>query len=152
MKGLLLAAPPVDLPRLDAAFERDILERVAQIPIFGALGFRNLRVGMGWFECEVGRDARFDGIFDSFHGGLLMTAADSAAAIVCLTIWGRESRITTTDMNIRFLAPVRSDVRLFAQAVKHGRTLIPVVANLWRDDGTLAAIAQVTYMRLGETR
>jgi acyl-coenzyme A thioesterase PaaI-like protein len=65
-----------------------------------------------------------------------------------LTLWGAESRITTTDMNIRFLAPVRSDVKLFAQAMKHGRTLAPVVANFWRDDGALAAVAQVTYMRL----
>ena len=78
----------------------------------------------------------------------MMTAADSAAAIVSLTLWGAESRVTTTDMSIRFLAPVRSDVRLFAQAIKAGRTLVPVVANLWRDDGALAAIAQITYMRL----
>ena len=78
----------------------------------------------------------------------LFTAADSAAAIVSLTVWGADSRITTTDMNIRFLSPARSDVMLFAQAIKQGRTLIPVIANFWRDDGTLVAVAQVTYMRL----
>jgi len=83
-----------------------------------------------------------------FHGGLLMTAADSAAAVVCLTVWGPESRITTTDMNVRFLAPARSDVKLFAQAIKQGLTLIPTSVNFWRDDGALAAVAQVTYMRL----
>jgi acyl-coenzyme A thioesterase PaaI-like protein len=77
-----------------------------------------------------------------------MTAADSAAAITALTIWGAGARITTTDMSIRFLAPARSDVRLFAQAIKRGRTLVPVTANLWRDDGTLVAVAQITYMRL----
>jgi uncharacterized protein (TIGR00369 family) len=146
--GLLLAAPPRDLPPLDAEFETKILARIPQIPIFRSLGFRNVRLGVGAMECTVARNPEFDGIFDSFHGGLLMTAADSAAAIVCLTIWGGESRITTTDMSIRFLAPARSDVTLFAQAIKGGRTLIPVVANLWRDDGTLVAIAQVTYMRL----
>ncbi|MBV8067380.1 MAG: PaaI family thioesterase [Candidatus Eremiobacteraeota bacterium] len=77
-----------------------------------------------------------------------MTAADSAAAVVCLTVWGPESRITTTDMNVRFLAPARSDVKLFAQAIKQGLTLIPTSVNFWRDDGALAAVAQVTYMRL----
>jgi len=146
--GLLLAGPPRELPPLDAEFETQILTRLPQIPIFRSLGFRNVRLGVGCMECTVTRNAEFDGIFDSFHGGLMMTAADSAAAIVCLTIWGGESRITTTDMSIRFLAPARSDVTLFAQAIKAGRTLIPVVANLWRDDGTLVAVAQVTYMRL----
>jgi uncharacterized protein (TIGR00369 family) len=105
-------------------------------------------MGVGWFECAVARNPEFDGIFDSFHGGILMTAADSAAAVVSLTVWGAESRITTTDMNIRFLAPARSGVKLFAQAIKQGRTLIPTVANFWRDDGTLIAVAQITYMRL----
>ena len=82
------------------------------------------------------------------HGGMMMTAADSAAAVVSLTVWGAETRIATTDMNIRFLAPARSDVRLFAQAIKQGQTLIPTIINFWRDDGTLVAVAQVTYMRL----
>ncbi len=119
------------------------------IPIFKSLGFSNVRVGAGWLESLVTRNPEYDGIFDSFHGGMLMTAADSAAAIVSLTLWGSQSRLTTTDMNIRFLAPARTDVKLFAQAIKHGRTLIPTIANFWRDDGTLVAIAQITYMRLG---
>ena len=125
-------------------------ERIASIPIFrsGSLGFSKVRLGAGALECTVARNPEFDGIFDSFHGGFMMTAADSAAAIVSLTIWGADARITTTDMNVRFLAPARSDVKLFAQAIKKGRTLCPVTANFWRDDGVLVAVAQVTYMRL----
>jgi uncharacterized protein (TIGR00369 family) len=137
-----------ELPPLAADVEATVLERIRSIPIFKNLRFADVRIGLGWLECTVGRNPEFDGIFDSFHGGLLMTAADSAAAIACLTVWGADSRITTTDMNIRFLAPARSDVRLFAQAIKRGRTLIPVAANFWRDDGSLVAVAQVTYMRL----
>jgi uncharacterized protein (TIGR00369 family) len=137
-----------ELPPLEADLEKAIRERMQSIPIFQSLGFSRPRFGVGWFDCAVARNKEFDGIFDSFHGGMLMTAADSAAAIVSLTVWGAESRITTTDMNIRFLAPARSDVRLFAQAIKQGRTLIPVTSNFWRDDGVLVAVAQVTYMRL----
>jgi len=125
-----------------------VLERLQSVPIFRNSGFSQLRLGAGAFECMVARNREFDGIFDSFHGGLLMTAADSAAATVSLTLWGADARITTTDMSIRFLAAARSDVKLFAQAIKHGRTLIPVTANFWRDDGALVAVAQVTYMRL----
>jgi uncharacterized protein (TIGR00369 family) len=136
------------MPALAPELEAALRSRMNDVPIFRSLGFSQLRVGTGCFECTVARNREYDGIFDSFHGGLLMTAADSAAAIVCLTLWGADSRITTTDMSIRFLAPARSDVKLFAQAIKPGRTLIPVIANLWRDDGVLVAVAQVTYMRL----
>ncbi|HXO18075.1 MAG TPA: PaaI family thioesterase [Candidatus Dormibacteraeota bacterium] len=147
-RGLLLAPHSGELTPLAPDAESAVRQRMRSIPIFRTLGFSGVRIGAGWLECSVARNPEFDGIFDSFHGGLLMTAADSAAAIACLTVWGAESRITTTDMSIRFLAPARSDVRLFAQALKQGRTLIPVIANFWRDDGALAAVAQVTYMRL----
>ncbi|MGA8384378.1 MAG: PaaI family thioesterase [Candidatus Cybelea sp.] len=146
--GLLMAPYSGELPPLSPDFEKAIRDRMQSIPIFKSLGFSQPRVGAGWFDCTVARNKEFDGIFDSFHGGLLMTAADSAAAIVSLTVWGAQSRITTTDMSIRFLAPARSDVRLFAQAIKQGRTIIPVTSNFWRDDGVLVAVAQVTYMRL----
>lgn len=146
--GLLMTPYSGELPLLAPELETSIRERMAAIPIFKSLGFSQLRLGAGCFECTVARNKEYDGIFDSFHGGLLMTAADSAAAIVSLTVWGAQSRITTTDMNIRFLAPARSAVKLFAQAIKQGRTLIPVTSNFWRDDGMLAAVAQVTYMRL----
>jgi uncharacterized protein (TIGR00369 family) len=146
--GLLMAPYSGEIPPLAPELERAARERMASIPIFKSLGLSQLRLGVGALECMVPRNRENDGIFDSFHGGLLMTAADSVAAIVALSIWGADSRITTTDMSIRFLAPARSDVKLFAQAIKSGRTLIPVVANFWRDDGALVAIAQVTYMRL----
>jgi uncharacterized protein (TIGR00369 family) len=146
--GLLLARYTGELPPLAPDVDAAVRARMSSIPIFKSLGFTNVRLGKGCLECTVARNPEFDGIFDSFHGGLLMTAADSAAAILSLTVWGADSRITTTDMSIRFLAPARSDVKLFAQAIKHGRTLIPTIANFWRDDGTLVAIAEVTYMRL----
>lgn len=146
--GLFLAPFDERFVALEPEREAAILARLHAIPIFTSLGFRDVRLGEGAFECAVPRKREYDGIFESYHGGLLMTIADSAAAIVCLTIWGADARITTTDMNIRFLAPARSDVRVAAQAIKKGRTLIPTTANLWDDDGVLVAIAQVTYMQL----
>jgi len=146
--GLILAPYSGYLPPLPPDVEAVAIARLHSVPIFKILGFSNVRIGVGWMECTIARNPEFDGIFDSFHGGLLMTAADSAAAVVSLTVWGAESRITTTDMNIRFLAPARSDVKLFAQAIKQGKTLIPAIVNFWRDDGALVAVAQITYMRL----
>src|SRR5580698_1011788 len=147
-KGLVVAPWRGDLEPLAADAESAIRDRMRSIPIFSSLGSSDVRLGAGVVACAVSRTREFDGIFDSFHGCRLMTAADSAAAFVALSLWGSDARITTIDMNIRFLAPARSDVYLVAEAIKRGRTLVPVAANLWRDDGTLVAVAQITYMRL----
>jgi uncharacterized protein (TIGR00369 family) len=77
-----------------------------------------------------------------------MTIADSAACFAILTLTGADQMLTTTDMNIRFLAPCLTDVRARARVIKRGRTLCPVAVDLFDANGTLVAIAQVNYMLL----
>ena len=93
-------------------------------------------------------DKRYDGIFQSFHGGLLMTLADTAACLAVLTLAGPDAVITTTDMNIRFLAACNSGARAEARVIKFGRTLCPAEVMIRDAAGQEVAIAQVTYMRL----
>jgi uncharacterized protein (TIGR00369 family) len=137
-----------ELIPLSPEIEMSIRKRMATIPIFRTLGFGDVHLGRGSFESIVPRKSEYDGIFECFHGGLLMTIADSAAAIAVLTVCGSESRIATTDMNIRFLAPAHSEVKVRAQVIKAGKTLIPVSANLWDAQANLVAFAQVTYFKL----
>jgi len=92
----------------------------------------------------------YDGVFESFHGGILMTIADSVACFAILTRTDPEEILTTTDMQIRFLAPCLSDVRACARVIKLGRTLCPVHVDLLEANGKQVALAQVTYMRLPE--
>ena len=96
---------------LDAALEKAILERVVAIPIVDTLGMQVLELEPGLCRIKVARKPAYDGVFESFHGGLLMTVADSAACFAILTHTGPQVKLTTTDMNIRFLAPCfhRSD-------------------------------------------
>jgi uncharacterized protein (TIGR00369 family) len=96
------------------------------------------------------RDRRFDGIMETLHGGLLMTIADTTACWVVLTHWGPRTRLATTDMNIRFLAPCNSGVTCRARVIRAGRTLCPTAVDLFDADGRLVAVAQVTYIRLGD--
>ena len=56
--------------------------------------------------------------------------------------------MTTTDMNIRFLAPCNSDALARARIIKFGRTLVPIHVDLYDAQGRHVALAQVTYMRL----
>jgi uncharacterized protein (TIGR00369 family) len=126
----------------------DVLERIKKIPIVDTLGFSLVEMNDGICEAVVKHEKKYDGIFESFHGGLLMTVADSISAFALLTLTGAEAAITTTDMNIRFLAACRTDVRAVARVIKHGRTLAPVAVELFDMNGTMVAVAQVNYMIL----
>jgi uncharacterized protein (TIGR00369 family) len=125
-----------------------LLPRIRRIPIFDTLGFRIEGFGDGTCRATVPYDRKYDGVFESFHGGLLMTIADSIACFAVMTLTGPDEPMTTTDMNIRFLAACRTDVTAEARVIKFGRTLCPVSVDLFDAHGVHVAVAQVTYMRL----
>ena len=113
---------------ISAALEKAIRERVGKIPIVGTLDYDITVLAEGYCEAKVPRKRRYDGVFESFHGGLL---ADSTACFAILTKTGPRTRLTTTDMNIRFLAPCLTDVTAKARVIKAGRTLCPVAVDLF---------------------
>jgi len=128
--------------------EKALLARISRIPIVETLRMEILKFGDGYCEARVPRERKYDGVFESFHGGLLMTLADSTACFAILTLTGPDTRLTTTDMNIRFLAPCLTDVTAKARVIKFGRTLCPVAVDLFDAKGQQVAVAQVNYMLL----
>ncbi len=133
---------------VDESLRKDLLELIQRIPIVQMLGIRIDGLEAGVCRASVRRDTCYDGIFRSVHGGILMTIADSIACFAIMTLTGPEERLTTTDMNIRFLEACRTDVKAEARVLKLGRTLCPVEVDLFDADHTRVAVAQVTYFRL----
>ena len=125
-----------------------ILERIQRIPIFSTLQMRDVVFDHGMAEMTVPRQPMYDGVFQSFHGGILMTVADSVACFAIATGTPDDQVMTTTDMNIRFLAPCLSDVRAKARVIKFGRVMCPVAVDLFDAADKLVAVAQVNYMLL----
>lgn len=128
--------------------EAAILERIQKIPIYGTLRMEASAFDVGYSELRVPRLNIYDGVFESFHGGILMTIADSVACFAVLTGTPEGQAMTTTDMNIRFLAPCLSDVHAKARVIKFGRVMCPVAVDLFDSGGKLVAVAQVNYMLL----
>jgi len=125
-----------------------LLARSTQIPIFKTMSLEIVGLDEGRATLTMPYDRRYDGVFQSFHGGLLMTLADTAACLAILTLAGPDAVITTTDMNIRFLAACNSEARAEARVIKFGRTLCPAEVMIRDAAGKEVAVAQVTYMRL----
>ena len=128
--------------------ESAILARITKIPIFSTLRMTGVVLADGTAEMTVPRQLMYDGVFESFHGGILMTVADSVACFAVLTKTPDDQVMTTTDMNIRFLAPCLSDVTAKARVIKFGRLMCPVAVELFDAAGKMVAVAQVNYMLL----
>ena len=126
----------------------ELENRLRQIPIFNKLRLELGDLKEGTARLTAPYDPTSNGVFNSFHGGLLMTLADTASCVAVLSVAGPDAVITTTDMNIRFLAPCHSDATAEAKIIKVGKTLCPVSVEVRDVQGVLVAVAQVTYMRL----
>lgn len=135
---------------LEQAFRDRIIDRVNKIPIMSTMKLEVIHLKAGYCELKAPRQKIYDGIYDSFHGGLLMTVADSAAAFALMTLTGPETGMTTTDMNIRFLAPCLTDLIVHAKVIKFGRTLSPMAIDLYDENEKYVAVAQVNYFVLGK--
>ena len=131
---------------LTPELKNDIHAVINKIPIVETLGIRIISLLDGYCETKVQRKLSYDGIFKSFHGGLLMTIADSTACFAIFTKTGPFVKLTTTDMNIRFLAPCFTDVTAKARIIKLGRTLCPVSVDLYDENKKHVAVAQVNYI------
>ena len=128
--------------------KKEILDRIYKYPLVDLLQLKILSLSDGYCETAAPRNKKFDGIYDSFHGGLLMTIADITAGMAILTKTGPDIQMATTDMNIRFLAPCLSDVTVEAKVIKFGKTMCPVTADLFDSERGHVAVAQVSYMLL----
>ena len=86
----------------NSSTKKTLEERPGTVPIFRTLGLRLEAVSEGNATLIAPYDRRYDGIFESFHGGLLMTLVDTAACVAVLTLAGASAAVTTTDMKHSF--------------------------------------------------
>ena len=133
---------------LDTKEIDSMLERINSVPITETLKMQILRLDKGECEAFIPRDTMWDGIFQTFHGGILATIADSITCWAILTKIGSDRKVATTDFNIRFLRPCKTDVRCVAKVIKSGRTLSLAEAEIYDIDDKLVAVSQVNYISL----
>ena len=121
---------------------------IQSIPIVDTLKMKILKLEKGSCEAMVPRHTQWDGIYETFHGGMLGTIADTVTCWSILTEIGADSLVATTDFNIRFLRPCHTDVVCKAHVVRVGRTMCLAHADLYDTNGKLVAVSQVNYIRL----
>jgi uncharacterized protein (TIGR00369 family) len=148
MEGVWLKDLRERIAMLNEDLKKSIVKRLNEYPLMNTLRLEVISLSEGTCETKAPRNENFNGIFDSFHGGLLLTIADTSACIAIFPKTGPGVRLATTDMSIRFLAPCFSDVVAKAKVVKFGKTMCPVSIDLYDVENRHIAIAQVNYMIL----
>jgi uncharacterized protein (TIGR00369 family) len=91
--------------KLHTFMTKELENRLRQIPFFQKFRFDASDLKEGTARLTAPYDPTYNGVFNCFHGGLLMTLADTAACASVLTVAVADAVISTTDMNIRFLLP-----------------------------------------------
>lgn len=124
-----------------------IHQRLLTIPAMHTFGYRLEELSHGRAVIVAPYETKLDGIFQSFHGGLLATLADSTGGAAVLTVTGADTPTATIDLNIRFLAPCRTDARATAQIIKAGSSLVISEINIHDMKGLHVATCQASYMR-----
>jgi uncharacterized protein (TIGR00369 family) len=80
------------------------------------------------------------------HGGILASLADTVGALAAYPLLPRKTRLATVEMKINYLEPVdRGKIVAEAKLLRLGRSLAVVECEVQGADGTLAAIALITY-------
>jgi uncharacterized protein (TIGR00369 family) len=83
------------------------------------------------------------------HGGSVAALIDSAMAIAIMPMLSENERTTTVDLTIHYLRPLtEGTARASARVVRAGKRVITVSAELFNEQGKLAATALSTYLRL----
>ncbi len=83
------------------------------------------------------------------HGGAVASLIDTASAFAVLTQIELDERVTTSDLTIHYLRPIRSG-RMIATAriVRGGRRLFVLSVDVTNNSDVLVATAVTTYIKV----
>lgn len=131
---------------------RQVEEMWTAVPFLKHLGIEVESVGPGTATLllpmreEIMRN---DGIV---HGGAVASVIDSAFAFAIIPLLAENERTVTVDLTIHYLRPLSNGVaKTVARVVRAGRRVITVSAELFDENGKLAATALSTYLRISAT-
>jgi uncharacterized protein (TIGR00369 family) len=103
-----------------------IRETVDRMELFDWLGLEVESVGDGRATFRVPFDEKLANVASgTLHGGIAATVIDTASAFALRTTMEEttDASLTTTDLNVRYVRPARSDIRAVAEVVRSGRTV-----------------------------
>jgi uncharacterized protein (TIGR00369 family) len=101
-------------------------EAVDRMELFQWLGLEVESVGGGRATFRVPFEEKLANVSSgTLHGGIAATVIDTASAFALRSTMDHptDASLTTTDLNVRYVRPARSDMTVTAEVVRAGRTV-----------------------------
>ncbi|MEF8841036.1 MAG: PaaI family thioesterase [Haloarculaceae archaeon] len=103
-----------------------VREAVGDMELFRWLGLEVESVDPGRATFRVPFDEKLANVSSgTLHGGIAATVIDTASAFALRSTMEdpTDASLTTTDLNVRYVRPARSEIRVTAEVVRSGRTI-----------------------------
>jgi len=135
--------------KITAAQLRRIQKAVTTVPFARLLGIELDEVGKGTATIGLSIRRELTQNHGVVHGGAIASLIDTATAFAIISMLSPVEKVTTVDLTISYLRPLTTG-RMAARAkvVRSGQRLFVVSADLFDQDGNLAATALSTYIKL----
>jgi uncharacterized protein (TIGR00369 family) len=128
------------LPQLNPAYVHAVRETVNNSPFFRHLSMTIREMGSGCAVVELAVDIEHRQAFGYVHGGVYAAAIDTAAFWSVFGELAEGTGITTVDLKVNYLAPVRTGKLTAAgQRIKMGKTLGLAEATVKDGQGRVVA-------------
>jgi uncharacterized protein (TIGR00369 family) len=133
---------------LNVAQEALLRERIAQNPVIAFLGVQVPDLGEGFARFVLPFRPQLANSIGLMQGGMIAALADEAVAYALWSLVPEEELISTVELKINFLAPVREGaVEAVARIVRRGKTISLGEVDVW-GQGKLVAKGLFTYIHL----
>jgi len=134
---------------LEPELESMIRARLAGNPIINFLGVEVPELGRGYAKFVLPFRSGYANSIGLLQGGMIASLADEAVAYALWSLTPGEETISTVEMKINFLAPVRQGpVTAVARIIRRGRTISLGDVEVFGPEGKMAAKGLCTYIHL----
>lgn len=122
---------------------------LGQVPFAAFLGIELTAATHGSVTLRLAIRDDLRQIHGVMHGGAIASLIDTATAFAIVSHLSKPEKFTTVDLTINYLRPLKAGTATAkAQVIRSGKRLLTVSAEVFDDDGNLAAMAVSTYIRL----
>lgn len=136
-------------PELTEAQRERIEKALDAVPFAGLLGIKLESIEPGHAVLSMKIREEFKQNHGVVHGGAIASLIDSATAFAIIPLLAQNERTTTVDLTIHYLRPLLAGtVRASARVLRAGRRVVTVSAELFDEQGKLAATAISSYLRM----
>ena len=137
----------VDYEELPPRFKAAILDWMKnRNPFWSLLGMELVEVKKGWAQIKLPFNEKLTNAVGLMHGGAIFSPADSAVGMALIGLINRDQNISTLEMKINYLKPVRGSAIVAEAKIVHKGTQTAIGDVEVRDENdALIAKGLATY-------